>query len=93
MADRSNYADRPTTDEDYMPPGGFPLNFGARTYDPTAGADDGEGSRSNLFESSLGGDWSWKPARDKALGEYLRTFRGVPPSAAELYRHTMHQPG
>ena len=31
-----------------------------------------------------GGDWSWKPARDKALGERMVTFRGVPKCAAEM---------
>lgn len=34
--------------------------------------------------------WSWKPARDQAQGygpdSTFRTFQGVPPSAAELYR-------
>jgi hypothetical protein len=33
----------------------------------------------------LNGDWSWKPGRDKRLGKNFVTFRGVPPSAAELY--------
>lgn len=88
---RSNYADKPTTEDGYMPRGGLPINFGSRTYDPTVGGDDGEGgSHSSLFENSLGGDWSWKPARNKAMGygaeSTFVTFRGVPPSPAELYR-------
>lgn len=29
------------------------------------------------------GNWSWKPGRDKALGDNMVTFKGVPPSAAE----------
>jgi hypothetical protein len=29
------------------------------------------------------GDWSWKPARDKLLGDKFVTFLGVPPSVAE----------
>lgn len=66
---RSNYADAPHTDESYMPPGRLPINFGSRSYDPTAGTDDGEGgSRSSLFENSLGGDWSWRLQRDRAQG-------------------------
>jgi hypothetical protein len=85
---RSNYADAPSTDEGYLPPGQLPINFGSRTYDPTAGADDGEGgAHSSLFEHSLGGDWSWQPARDRALGygedSDFKTFLGVPKGMPE----------
>src|SRR5579859_4481875 len=37
-------------------------------------------------DDSCGGDWSWKPNRDRLLGPHMRTFRGVPAGAAELYR-------
>lgn len=87
MADKSNYADRPSANDTYLPPGHLPINFGARTYDPTAGGDDGEGgAHSSLFEHSLGGDWSWKPQRDRLLGKSMVAFKGVAPGAAELYR-------
>lgn len=42
--------------------------------------------RSSILTADTNGDWSWKPARDRAISENLRTFRGVPPSGAELYR-------
>lgn len=84
MARKSNYADKPHTDDGYMPPGRLPVNFGSRTYDPTAGSDDGEGgSRSSLFENCLGGDWSWRPYRDKMLGDDFKTFLGVPKGMPE----------
>lgn len=107
MADRSNYADKPQMDEAYLPPGGLPISFGSRAYDPTAGTDDGEGgSRSSLFENSLGGDWSWRPHRDKLLtsgydkdGKYFdhfKTFLGVPKGMPEQLgraRESAGEPG
>lgn len=51
--------------------------FSARKHDPASGIT------SVLVDMSTG-DWSWKPLRDKKLGENFRTFLGVPPSTAEL---------
>lgn len=67
----------------------FPHDFRAFTPD---GGPNGEHLVGQLGEKSSG-DWSWKPGRDKALGENFQTFRGVPPSAAELYRGTYKQAG
>lgn len=67
-------------------PAGLPINFGARAYDPGHG-NDAEGQplgHSGLVET-CSGDWSWKPGRDKQLGDRMRTFLGVPKGAAELY--------
>lgn len=50
----------------------------------SGGETDGAPVLSTLTET-CSGDWSWKPARDKALGDDFITFRGVPASAAELY--------
>lgn len=96
---RSNYADQPTVSEFT---GGLPehrdrLSSNPRAYSPADGEND-EGGYSTLAVGS-GGDWSWKPyghpgARTNHLKQApMQTFRGVPPSAAELYRSTMHQPG
>lgn len=56
-----------------------------RAYTPTPGEKDREGNHGNLAIESLGGDWSWKPLRDKQLGERMKTFFGVPASAAETH--------
>ena len=60
----------------------------ARTYTPAAGEND-EGVHSQLVDNSSG-DWSWKPARDRALGygptSKFQPFRGIPAGAAELHR-------
>ena len=55
----------------------------------TAERQDQPGAELNLKgfgsrDTDCGGDWSWKPYRDKALGIRFRTFKGVPPSMAEL---------
>ena len=50
-----------------------------RKYDPSrhVGHSDNPGSgMSTLFEDSIG-DWSWKPYRDKRLGDKMITFPGV----------------
>ena len=64
----------------------------ARKYDPAAGADDGEGGIYSHLAELCSGDWSWKPARDEALGDKMVTFKGVPPSAAELYGRSSYSP-
>ena len=56
-----------------------------RAYTPTPGEKDREGNHGNLAIESLGGDWSWKPWRDKKLGDSMKTFLGVPAGAAEIY--------
>ena len=72
-----------------------------RAYTPTSGEKDREGNHGNLGIESMGGDWSWKPAR-QGRDEYGRwrdgvkitkpmaTFYGVPKGAAELYGPRIH---
>lgn len=68
------------------------LNLGSDGRTPPAGCwgDDSHPSPSSRF-GDFNGDWSWKPARDKALGEDI-TLTGVPPSAAELYGRNSYSP-
>lgn len=54
---------------------------GARRY---SGIDTATGPVLSALSDDAMGDWSWKPLRDKALGENMVTFRGVPPSPAEM---------
>jgi hypothetical protein len=96
VAGKSNYADKPTGD--YSPVEYKIFSHDNRAFTPHGGMN-GEHLIGQLAADS-NGDWSWKPARDKALGGHkspyiggFHTFKGVPPSAAELYRTTMHQPG
>lgn len=71
------------------------LHSRERAFDPVRGhvaaSDSTDGGHSRLMEDCMG-DWSWKPLRDRALGQDTLfkksdfvTFRGVPPGAAELY--------
>jgi hypothetical protein len=66
--------------------GGMPEHdlhlLSTRKYTP---GGRGDGQYSHLDETTMNGDWSWKPARDENVGENLKTVLGVPPSAAELY--------
>lgn len=90
----SNYSDeRMTGDETrVLDTSEFRLAlYDARRCDGDGRASSGEGpSLSTLFERSLGGDWSWKPERDRAMGygndSTFKTFLGVPKSAAEMHR-------
>lgn len=68
----------------------------SRAYDPVRGSikrergeDDNNSGHSSLV-SECTGDWSWKPARDKALGDAFVTFRGNPPGAAETHGRTLY---
>lgn len=87
----SNYSDKRVSQEHTGALTEHRLNFGndARGFTPTAAEGDKPGHHGNLVENSTG-DWSWKPARDRAMGygkdSRFQTFNGVPPSAAELYR-------
>lgn len=56
----------------------------ARAFTPTASESDRPGTHGNLFKNSIG-DWSWQSHRDKRIAGNFKTFKGVPPSAAELY--------
>lgn len=59
-----------------------------RAYDPARGdpsRDTMASAISTLFDDCMG-DWSWKPFRDRALGDDMVTFTGVLPAGAELYR-------
>jgi hypothetical protein len=68
--------------------------YGARRCEGDGRASSGEGpGLSSLVERSMGGDWSWKPERDKTLGDYFVTFRGVPPGAPEIAAHARHLRG
>ena len=54
--------------------------------DPRAGiAGDRHLSVERILGGDPEGDWSWKPARDKRVGDKMVTFMGVPKGAAELY--------
>jgi hypothetical protein len=53
-------------------------------YSAPPGTETAGGFTSMLWDDSTG-DWSWKPYRDKRLGDKMVTFRGVPHGAAELY--------
>lgn len=92
MADRSNYSDKNA--DTFALPEHKIFSAGVRTYTPSDNESSG-GFHSSLAEESMNGDWSWKPQRDKRLKsgydkdrayfDDFKTFRGVPPSAAELY--------
>lgn len=92
MADRSNYADSPSVDTGALVEHRIRFGDENRAYTPTAGESDSPGHFGGLADGASG-DWSWKPGRDKLLGDQMQTFKGVPPSAAELHRSAMHQPG
>lgn len=85
---RSNYADKPGAESMLVE---HHLRFGdeKRAYTPTSGEADMAGHFGGLSDGATG-DWSWKPARDRAAGygpsSTFATFHGVPASAAELYR-------
>ena len=51
-----------------------------------------DGGHFSALTEACSGDWSWKPGRDKALGDKMVTFKGVPPSAAELYGRSSYSP-
>ncbi len=57
-------------------PGGLPVNFGARAYDPTAGTDDGDGAGHSGLTDACAGDWSWKPHRYSVMGGYRLNIVG-----------------
>lgn len=87
----SNYADRPSNDyQGALPEHRDRLSSNPRAYTPSDGEND-EGGYSTLAANS-NGDWSWKPFRDRVLGDDLQTFTGVPPSAAELYGRMSYSP-
>ncbi len=80
----SKYRDRPAVDPGLL--GGFEEHqlhlTPARKYDPAAGGDDGEGGTYSHLIEFCSGDWSWKPLRDKLLGENFKTYRpGLHPLA------------
>lgn len=84
MADRSNYADKPISEERTGALTEHRLNLGndARGFTPNAGETDGEGRHGNLGVSSTG-DWCWQPARNKSFGQFempalTSTLRGMP---------------
>jgi hypothetical protein len=54
----------------------FPLHLDSpRRFDPIRGTSDVTGPiLSLLTERAHGGDWSWKPLRDKALGKKMVTY-------------------
>jgi hypothetical protein len=51
----------------------------------TPSDNEEEGGQYGGLAAGATGDWSWKPGRDKWLGDRMVTFRGVPKGAAELY--------
>ncbi len=58
-----------------------------RRYDPArhiGHSDNPSSGMSTLVDDSTG-DWSWKPMRDKRLGDKMVTFLGVPKGAAETH--------
>ena len=55
-----------------------------RAYLPSEGQEE-SGVEGGMAANAIGGDWSWKPWRDKQVGENFRTFLGVPRGAAEMY--------
>ena len=77
-----SYADKDDGDG-YVPTVHKDLRSNPRGYTPSDG--EFEGQQGMLALDSQGGDWSWKPGRDRQLGDAMQTFRGVPPGAAELY--------
>lgn len=88
----SKYRDDPEGEDNWMPAVHKDQLYNPRAYTPnSAGTDPGSSQRgySHLIEESNSGDWSWKPARDRALGDHMTTFHGVPPSAAEICRSTL----
>lgn len=90
MADKSNYADK-TIEESVDTRAEYRLHLESpRAYVPSQGQEeDGAPGGAALHAAGMsyeiGGDWSWKPWRDKRLAEDFKTFRGVPAGAAELY--------
>lgn len=102
----SKYRDQEDGDS-WMPHVHQDKRYSPRAFTPSDNEHDDGAGQSKLIVDSFNGDWSWKPERDALLRKRLDaarrkdpdapdnfvTFRGVPPSAAELYRSTMHQPG
>jgi hypothetical protein len=63
----------------------FPIfKHDARALTPHGGSS-GEHVRGEMAERAHGGDWSWKPERDKRLGDRMVTFRGVSKGTAETH--------
>ena len=90
MADRSNYADKSADDSVLNTPEYALGLYEARRCagDGRAGAGEGP-SLSALFERSLGGDWSWKPERNRVFPPFaMPALSGVQPArgAAERFR-------
>jgi hypothetical protein len=88
---RSNYSDKeidePIDSREFL----LHIN-GPRRFDPFGGSPDDEGPALSQLIEHCSGDWSWNPARDKALGENCKTFMGVPAGAAELYGRSSYSP-
>ena len=92
MGRRSSYANAEIETTAIAEP--LPLRLGgfigmgcSRKFDPTNGtATSVNGPRLNFLpeELDVGGDWSWKPRRDKSAGEDFKTFLGVPKGMPEL---------
>jgi hypothetical protein len=74
-----------------LPPGGLPNNFGSRAYDPSAGADDGEGAGHSGLLDACSGDWSWKPKRRLVITGPLCTCTLVAPVGTACFRHSSYK--
>lgn len=88
---KTKYADKPSESAGLTE---HRLNLAndARAFTPDSGERDGEGTYSNLALYATG-DWSWKPARNAQFAQNcMPAFKGVPPSAAELYGRNSYRP-
>lgn len=85
MGSRSNYSD-PVDTGPYSPTIYKDKRHSERAYTPSDSESDEGVGHSKLAEDSLNGNWSWKPERNSAFPQFeMPAFKGVPPSAAELY--------
>lgn len=83
---RSNYSDAPSEGQPFLPTvHSISKLDDPRRHDPKHPGSASKGVKLSLFSEFATGDWSWKPFRDRVIGEDFRSFKGVPPGAAELH--------
>jgi hypothetical protein len=98
MADRSNYADKPVNDDLHgaLVEHKDRLSSNPRAYTPSDTESD-YGGHSTLAEVSNGGDWSWRPARNKRFPQFEMpalngTLKGMPEQLGRA-REAAGEPG
>lgn len=89
---RSNYADKPVSDDRVGVLHQHRLVFDhiSRAYTPTASEKDIDGTQHTIAADACG-DWSWKPHRNQQFSQFaMPALAGLLPSAVEEAARVRH---